>query len=132
MPATRHLNDVTKRCSPPDGPRTLPPDRQIGQHGRPKKTKAQNLLERLEKHRPAVLAFMYDFRVPFDNNLVERDLRMVKVQQKISGTFRSLAGARAFCRIRGYISTVRKRTPRSPGDAGSRVRGQPFLQPRAP
>jgi transposase len=76
--------------------------------GRPYKGKARCLVERLDVHQEKVLAFMLDFDVPFDNNLVERDVRMAKLKQKISGTFRSAEMAEAFCRIRSFISTVRK------------------------
>lgn len=76
--------------------------------GPPKKTKAQNLLSRLGDHEPSVLAFLHDFAVPFTNNLGEQDIRMIKVRLKVSGCFRTLAGARKFARIRGYLSTARK------------------------
>ena len=79
-----------------------------GKRGRVKKTKARNLAERFDHQRSQILAFADDFAVPFDNNLVERDIRMVKVQQKISGCFRSWAGAQAACRLRTYLSTLHK------------------------
>ena len=78
------------------------------QRGRLKQRKARNLLDRLTLHEAEVLAFRHDWAVPFENNQAERDLRMLKVQQKISGTFRDAAGATAFCRSRGYIATLRK------------------------
>jgi len=76
--------------------------------GRVQQTPARNLLMRLDRHRGWVLAFLFDFAIPFDNNLAERDLRMMKVRQKISGGFRTKAGADDFCVVRGYISTLRK------------------------
>jgi transposase len=76
--------------------------------GRPKKNKPRNLLERLRDYETEVLRFMTDKRIPFTNNLSERDLRMTKVQQKISGCFRSIETAKIFCRVRSYLSTCRK------------------------
>jgi len=85
-----------------------PPPPRSGRRGRTAKSKAANLLARLDDFSDDVLRFAVDFAVPFDNNLAERDIRMIKLQQKISGGWRTLAGAETFCALRSYISTVRK------------------------
>jgi transposase len=79
-----------------------------GKRGVSPKTKARNLLDRFIEHKEKILRFLRDLRVPFENNQAERDIRMMKLQQKISGTFRTTRGAEAFCRIRAYISTIKK------------------------
>lgn len=79
-----------------------------GKKGKLKKTKGRNLFERLQKFKPAVLAFAFNPEVPFTNNQAERDIRPVKVKQKISGCFRTETGAAHYARIAGFVSTVRK------------------------
>ena len=94
---------------------------------RQKRTKAQNLLLRLDEREVEVLRFAHDFRVPFDNNLCERDLRMVKLQQKISGCWRTREGAERFLAIRSYLSTARKQSQRPSEVLTKLAGGEPWL-----
>ena len=87
---------------------------------------AGTLLRRLVRHKEKILRFMTDFRVPFDNNGSERDLRMLKLQQKISGCFRSTEGAETFCRVRSYLSSARKQARGLLIALESAFKGQPI------
>jgi transposase len=121
---TAKFQDVLRQgfAENPFPPRTGPKRR-----GRPKHTKAQNLLLRLQEHELSVLAFLHDSRTPFTNNQAEQDLRMMKVQQKISGTFRTFQGAQMFARIRAYLSTVRKNNRDVFQETVAAVSGSPFI-----
>ena len=91
-----HIQLTLKRCSI-----------QI-KRGKTKQSKSRNLLDRLRKFEDDTLRFMKESMVSFTNNRAENDLRMTKVQQKISGCFRSFEGAQIFCRSRSYILTCQK------------------------
>ncbi len=89
------------------------PAQEKGKRGRIKKIKSRNLLERLRDFEHEMLRFMENELVAFSNNLGENDIRMTKIQQKISGCFRSIEGAKIFCRTRSYLSTCRKQGVKS-------------------
>jgi transposase len=100
------LATADSESPPPAMP--IPKEGEKKRRGKVKRTKERNLIERLREFKDDVLRFMKQKDVPFTNNQAERDLRMVKVQQKISGCFRSENGAKIFCRIRSYVLTCQK------------------------
>src|SRR2546430_4190508 len=106
-----------------------PPHKRAGQRGAPKKSEALNLLIRLQQYQDLILRFMHDFDVPFDNNLAESDLRMMKLRQKISGCFRTQDGAAIFCDLRSYLSTMQKQGVHLLTALRSAMVGSPLLPP---
>ena len=103
-----------------------------GRRGRKKKTKAQNLLARLLTHKASYLAFIEDLSLPFTNNQAERDLRMDKVKQKVSGGFRTTEGACRFAKIRSYIATANKNGKSLLDALTDAFLGRPFIPPEEP
>lgn len=110
-----------------EGQRCNPPPPQTGKRGRPKLGPPAALLARLLAHRADVLRFATNFAVPFDNNQAERDVRMVKLQQKISGGWRSETGAKAFLDVRSYLSTARKHHQHALATLRDVFAGQPWI-----
>ena len=103
-----------------------PPATAKGKRGRYKRTKGRNLVERLIREQNAVLAFAFNKEVPFTNNLAERDIRPVKVKQKISNCFRTFYGAEIYARIEGFVSTARKHNRNVFSELCSTFEGQNF------
>jgi len=110
--------------------RRHPPPKPSGKRGRPAKSRERRFAERLRDFKEETLAFICDFDVPFDNNLAERDLRMMKLKEKISGTFRGENAPKEWCALRSYISTVRKNGIDVMSALAKALLGSPFVPER--
>lgn len=105
-----------------------PPPTEIPKTKRkPKQSKGKNLLDRLVDYKEGTLMFFINLLVPFTNNLAERDLRMLKVKEKISGCFASFRGAEIFNRIRGFISTIKKNNKSVLEELGNLLIGKVYM-----
>ena len=118
----RHLVQTAMAANPP-------PPKRTGKRGAPKKSDALNLLIRLHQYQDLILRFMHDFDVPFDNNLAESDLRMMKLRQKISGCFRTQDGVAIFCDLRSSLSTMQKQGVHLLTALRSLIVGSPLFPP---
>ncbi len=103
-----------------------PPAERIHQKGKLKRTKGRNLLERMRKHKEAILRFAVEKEVPFTNNQAERDLRNAKVKQKMNGGFRAASGTQSYVRINSYLMSLRKQGRQVFQELVSIIKGQPF------
>ena len=106
---------------------SLPPLKRKNNRGKIKRRKGHNLLRRLSNYDEDVLRFLHQSNAPFTNNQAERDIRMMKCKQKISGGFRSFEGAEDFAAIRSFISTAKKQGLNVLDALTSAFKGQPFV-----
>ena len=119
---TNQIRDIVCQALKSE-PKEIP---KTGKRGRKPKGKAICLLEAFRDRMDEILLFLYRDEVPFDNNLAERDIRMMKLKQKISGCFRSKKGIESFCRIRSYISTIKKQNGNVWQALTAAMRGNPI------
>ena len=109
-----------------EGETEEPPPKREHQKGKLKRTKGRNLLERMKKHKEAVLRFAVEKEVPFTNNQAERDLRNAKVKQKMNGGFRAASGTESYVRINSYLMSLRKQGRQVFQELVSIIKGKPF------